>query len=205
MGWDQTLFGLEGGPRPDRETCGSEEGSERLRARDAGALEEVHACNTDRNLHTEENREGAIRVMKGAKDDKTEVYGSTEKDEPHEAWGRRRGSRGNLPRGHFTGMPSSPLHRRKEKGLTEPGTRLRPRGGGMDWHGAIRDWNGARKVGRSCVPNVIYHNRRNGRRYGLARPVEEAAALVWFGLWLCFLVQVQTDIEQIRTGVVQDK
>jgi len=42
-------------------------------------------------------------------------------------------------------------------------------------------------------------------RYGLARPVEEAAALVWFGLWLCFLVQVQTDIEQIRTGVVQDK
>jgi len=40
-------------------------------------------------------------------------------------------------------------------------------GAGMDWHGAIRDWNGARKVGRSCVPNVIYHNRRNGRRFWL--------------------------------------
>jgi len=121
MGWDQTLFGLEGGPRPDRETCGSEEGSRGYERGMQGALEEVHACNTDCNLHTEENWEGAIRVMKGAKDDKTEVYGSTEKDEPHRLGEGDVAQGGNLPRGHFTGMPSSPLHQRKEKGLTELG------------------------------------------------------------------------------------
>ena len=49
--------------------------------RDAGALAEVHACNTDCNLHTEENWEGVIWLMKGAQVDKIEEYGSTEKDE----------------------------------------------------------------------------------------------------------------------------
>ncbi|XP_068487096.1 uncharacterized protein [Phaseolus vulgaris] len=30
---------------------------------------------------------------------------------------------------------------------------------GLDWHGADMDWNGARIVGKSCLPNDIHHNR----------------------------------------------
>jgi len=59
------------------------------------------------------------------------------------------------------------------------------------------------------MPYTITEGMEGGFGYGRTEerlgPVEEVAALVWFGLWLCFLVQVLTGMEQIGTGMVQDK
>jgi len=123
-GRDQSLPTFEGGPRPDRECCGKNEGKEGYACGMQGETEEALVRVNDCNSQTEENWEGTTRSMKGVQLDKNGEYGSTEKDEYQRNGKGVSIEGGNYLRGHserITGLWSPPIRQRKKKGLTDLG------------------------------------------------------------------------------------
>jgi len=130
VGWDQThASDHDDGPRPAREICGREEGSEVYVCGMQGARTEVNNCRKECSSHTEENWGGDTRSLKGAVTDKKEEFGLMEKDELHSYSEGEDVEGGNHPGGHMvriTGPCTSPPRQRKEKVLTELGDSTLP-------------------------------------------------------------------------------